>query len=468
MWLRYYFEALKTDRSFKKYLQRNHVDIHTLGAVLKRIIFVLSLIVALLGVRSEIAAGEPIRHFLLSCNTTPEIECIESITAINQDGFRATATNPAKSFIVHGDLNPTDTLEEWALPGFSFEGSARDRVVPRVIFRPLGSEQCAHGQCIEGIEELQIGIEASWLNRTPQEEKEFQIDLSRRGSQNLCGSVSAPRVCVRSHLFNSEVTFEISLRIPSDFVPAALLGSVKNLSFKTEANYSSINSTTFNRLSFIFTTQEMQNVLFSDQVPKPMETSDYADFITDRVNFWILGSRSSQSSALGKCSTVPFITVLSNSVFQSLPQWNSATDSIDVWLTAPHLQVDGELHKGYFEARVSKAMGKCLWNVDLSTKSIAKMSIAYSGESGQEVQTVSGKFDGENYILFAANFHYSMPKVSLKMENPSVESSSIPNPTKVTSKSAIKTRSILCVKGKQKKIVKGLNPKCPNGFKKAT
>jgi hypothetical protein len=310
---------------------------------------------------------------------------------------------------------------------------------------------------LTGLEELQFGMQASWLNATTEEWGKLAVDLSRRGNQYLCGTAKAPTKCNRNHNFNTEVTFEIVVRMPTEFEPAALLGSVKNLSFVKSSTTEKINGIPYRDLTVKFDPQVLQRPLFSEQVPDPMGTSQYADFVSDASNFWIVGSRSTQVSTLGKCAGVPFITILSNSIYQDLPVWNTSTQSIDVGLTAPHFNVDGSVQKGYFEATLSRAMGQCLWGIDLSTKSVAKMSITYSGESGQEVQTLSGRFDGDNFILFSANFHYSSPRISLKIQ----DAQSVPVKPAET-----KVKSINCVKGKLTKVIKGQNPKCPMGYKK--
>jgi hypothetical protein len=73
-----------------------------------------------------------------------------------------------------------------------------------------------------------------------------------------------------------------------------------------------------------------------------------------------------------------------------------------------------------------------------------------------EVLTISGKFDGKNYNLFSANFHYSSPTIAFKLvqESKPVAVSAVP----------IK-RTISCVKGKTTKKVTAEKPKCPKGFK---
>ena len=402
------------------------------------------------------AVEAPVRHFLMSCTNTPLIECIKSITAISPNGFKSKATKPLRSVQVIGGLNPIDTREEWEFPGFTFEGTAGNKAVPGIVYRPKGSEDCDAARCITGLEEIQIGMGASWLNATPEEWGKLTVDLTRRGNQYLCGTAKAPTKCSRNHNFNGDVSFEIVLRMPSDFEPAALLGSVKNLSFTKGSTTEIIDGISYRELSVRFDPQVIQRPLFSELVPDPMGTSQYADFVSDASNFWIVGSKSIQVSTLGKCAGIPFLTILSNSIYQDLPIWNPSTQSIDVSLTAPHFNVGGSIQKGYFEATISKAMGLCLWGVDLSKKSVAKISITYSGESGQEVQTLSGRYDGENYILFSANFHYSSPKISLRMQSAqAIQPENIkPN-----------VKSVKCVKGKVIKVIKGPSQKCPAGYK---
>lgn len=424
--------------------------------MLRRNALVFVIFISALQAAPSVAADKPVRHFVMSCAITPDIECIRSITAISPTGYKATSIKPERTVDVIGGLNPIDTREEWAFPGFTFEGTAGNHAVPGIVYRPMGSEDCDAARCITGLEELQFGIQASWLNATPEEWSRLSVDLSRRGNQYLCGTKEKPTTCNRNHNFNTPVSFEIRVRMPIEFEPAALLGSVKNLTFVKSSETEIINGITYRDLTVRFDPQVLQRPLFSNLIPDPMGTSQYADFQSDAANFWIVGSRSIQVNKLGACSSVPFITILSDSIYQDLPVWNKDNQSIDVGLTAPHFNVDGTIHKGYFEATISKAMGKCLWGIDLSTKSTAKMSITYSGESGQEVQTVSGRFDGENYILFSANFHYSSPMISLRMQDLSVA------PVQTIEN---KLKSISCTKGKVKKVISALKPKCPAGYK---
>ena len=397
------------------------------------------------------AVAAPTVYTMLSCETVSDRACIESIFATGKNGLTASVSKPSTTQVLGSGKN-AETYQEWVLPGFSFEGSSGNRVIPRIVYRPFGSETCNFEVCFVGLEEIQVGIEPSWLIRTDVDYKNQLMDLSRRGSQTLCGEISKPELCYRAFNFDTEVTFKIAMRVPSDFVSSAILGSVKNVSF-TELGSQKPG---YKTLSVTFSPQKLQRPLFSAQVPTPMKTSEYADFEADQSNFWIVGQRSIQSAKLGKCSNIPFITVLSNSIYQDLPVWNAVNQSVEVGLTAPHFTVAGELHKGYFEATISKEMGQCLWGIDLSKQAVAQMSISYPSETGVEVLTISGKFDGKNYNLFSANFHYSSPTIAFKLvqESKPVAVAAVP----------IK-KSISCIKGKVTKRVIAEKPKCPKGFK---
>jgi hypothetical protein len=412
-----------------------------------------ALIIALMP--SVNAAEVPKNYLMVSCDTTPDLACIKSITAYVKNLTPVVATKPVSSVVLN-DGRSLDTYQEWVFPGIKFEGSSNSRLIPRITFRPFGAEQCNFDVCFTGLEEIQVGVEPSWLITTDEDRRNLLMDLSHRGNQFLCGEKNSPSLCYRGFNFNQDISFEIKMFVPKEFRASAILGDAKNLSFNESGLVVSRNGAEFKEVVTKYQSQKTQRVLFSPQVPNPMATSPYADYESDRSGFWIVGQKSIQSAKLGKCSSVPFITVLSNSIYQDLPVWNSINQTVEVKLTAPHFTVKGDLHKGYFEATISKEMGQCLWGIDLSKQAVAQMSISYPAETGVEVLTISGKFDGKNYNLFSANFHYSSPTIAFKLiqESKPVAVAAVP----------IK-KTISCVKGKATKKVTAEKPKCPKGFK---
>lgn len=243
-----------------------------------RFLLILGLVLGTLPSHQAQAEGKPVRHFLVSCDSTPSVDCIKSITAFSASGESSKATKPARSQEIFGGLfGQADIREEWAFEGFQFEGTAGNRAVPGIIYRPKGSEDCDAARCITGLEELQIGMQASWWNATADEWKKLQVDLSRRGKQELCGPASAPTTCFRNHNFGIPVSFEIVMRMPVEFEPSALVGSVKNLKFTKSAKIEEINGVKYRDLTVKFDPQVLQRPLFQSRSliqwgPRSMQT----------------------------------------------------------------------------------------------------------------------------------------------------------------------------------------------------
>jgi hypothetical protein len=219
----------------------------------------------------------------------------------------------------------------------------------------------------------------------------------------------------------------------------------------------------------------VQRMLYTPLLSNPSQTSDYADFESDQTLVNIYSRRSSQGVALGSCSAIPSISVFSNSANASLPQWNPSTQTISLSLENSHFKADGSINTGFFQAAISSAIGKCLWGIDLSAQTKVEISITENdGADVQRVEIITGKYSNGMFYLSHSNFHYSSPRISLKlssgkMADPAPLLSPSPSPS-ATSK-ALPTlkpakKSILCQKGKVKKKVSSTNPKCPSGYKK--
>jgi hypothetical protein len=130
------------------------------------------------------AVAAPTVYTMLSCETVSDRACIEGIYATAKSGLTASVSKPLTTQVLGSGKN-AETYQEWVLPGFSFEGSSGNRVIPRIVYRPFGSETCNFEVCFVGLEEIQVGIEPSWLIRTDADYKNQLMDLSRRGSQTL-------------------------------------------------------------------------------------------------------------------------------------------------------------------------------------------------------------------------------------------------------------------------------------------
>lgn len=120
---------------------------------------------------------------------------------------------------------------------------------------------------------------------------------------------------------------------------------------------------------------------------------------------------------------------------------------------------------------------KCYYGLSTLPTS-ASVSITYGTGSEPKISTVDLKVTRDWVYLNASNFTYSSPTLKVKLVMPPAPTpvaTTAPvtpapvvapavTPAPVVAKPALK--SITCVKGKTKKVVKALSPKCPTGYKK--
>jgi hypothetical protein len=158
--------------------------------------------------------------------------------------------------------------------------------------------------------------------------------------------------------------------------------------------------------------------------------------------------------------------VMTNSTVYSAgpPQFNSGT--LDYQVAAPHYMSNGEVFKGQYNLVMRSDVARCIYKFS-SAPIQASLSIVNSNGSSQVATMVIGERGGWLY-LNANNFEFSSPLVRFTLSQdaapqPTPEMSATPKPL-----STSKKITIACSKGKTRKSVTGINPKCPNGYKKVS
>ena len=138
-----------------------------------------------------------------------------------------------------------------------------------------------------------------------------------------------------------------------------------------------------------------------------------------------------------------------------------------------HLKPDGSLNQGLIELQVPVEMAKCLWGVDLSRAVSASMSATYTDGSATQVISTKTSVRNNYYILSSYGFHYSSPLLKVKMQQDLTGGSgtialpiNLPTPTVQPVTQAQKKITITCIKNKMTKLVTGVKPVCPAGYKK--
>jgi hypothetical protein len=157
------------------------------------------------------------------------------------------------------------------------------------------------------------------------------------------------------------------------------------------------------------------------------------------------------------------------------PRFDAATGTLEYQVAAPHFEKDGVTpFKGSYDLAIRSDVARCIYGFT-SAPVQATISIL---SSGTEQKITSTTFKEENgWMNFSAkNFEFSSPKLMLKLtQNSPTEQVQTPAPKQSAtaaapaaspSRSAVKTSSITCSKGKLIKKISGISPKCPKGYAK--
>ena len=403
------------------------------------------------------------------CVLNDNLTCIKKISVITSSGKVLIAKLTGRNAGIEPELIG-GAYDEYQVDQIQFEDPANGKFIPRIVF-------------YADRDFYQIGIQPSWLDRDATSNSKFLIEMPNRPDNKLCGSVSQRDYCYRSANFIADIQFVIDIQVPSSFNPNWLTGSTKNVNVQTKDVGQKIG---FKLMTVSLGTLERQMDLFSDYYKSPIDAIDsspYADFLADWPNLWINGENFTSKIASPACSSTPYISITTNSIYQDFPAWNAKDSSIDIKLFAPHLKTDGTLNKGFYELKVTKDLAKCLWGIDVSSKTKASISISYTdGTADKSVESLQTSFKDGIFTVVASNFTFSSPTVKAKIgeelavignsnlpiaptvnQNEITKSNAIsPAPTKISPKKV----TISCIKGKIVKKITSVNPACPKGYRK--
>lgn len=414
---------------------------------------VITLFLIFTGLISPISAHAEWNGFtmLRDCKNTPNKPCIQSITATTSDGRAVNAVLTGRTAVGDGTA-PANIDDEYQLPGLSFEAPAGDKMIARLFY---------DGTMFQTV------FEASWLDRRAENLKDFAILSPHRSTAFNCGTPENRVVCYRNINFNQDLTFNEVIRVPKAFITAYVNARTDSISYKTGINPVTIEGVDYASIDLTIHVTKKAQVLFSDLLPNPLATSDWADTEIDQTIANFYSSQNPTAQRLGSCSGIPAISVISNGLNPEVPAWDQTSQSMSVQISGPHYKINGELNAGFFQARISKEIAKCLWNLDVSSATKAQITLSDQGVNGSNtIETIAGSYDGQDYVLTDANFHYSSPRISFKLITETTPAVITDPGSKDSSKPVIQKKQIVitCVKGKLVRKVTALNPKCPLGY----
>jgi hypothetical protein len=173
------------------------------------------------------------------------------------------------------------------------------------------------------------------------------------------------------------------------------------------------------------------------------------DTATEVHTYWNLTSIStgSQNSCLKDTSKlVGFVTTNAMAYSGSAPTWDGS--SLEYKVAGLHYLPDGKtLTSGTYDLAMRSETARCLYGFSKAPIS-ASISVV-SADGVQKVATTTLREKDGWLYLAAYGFTFSAPTIKIKL----------------TQAKAKKSKSLTCYKGKQSKVIKGVNPKCPAGYK---
>ena len=183
------------------------------------------------------------------------------------------------------------------------------------------------------------------------------------------------------------------------------------------------------------------------------------DKATVNPSFWHMGTMSNWnngSTANNPCFTsktnlVGIVTTNATQFLEGPPAFNAGTGSLDYQVAAPHFTPTGEVFAGTYDLVMSSEVARCLYKFSSAP---VKATVSIAGDNGSQVATtILNEKDGW-LRLGAYGFTFSNPTIRVKLTQDA------------SAKSAAKTTTITCIKGKTTKQVTAAKPTCPSGYKK--
>ena len=394
-------------------------------------------------------AVEPLRP-ILSCLTNPEQACIQQINVVTAEGKIHKSTlskeriSEVRTYAAASVLNANWQLYDVAEVSINGKNLGGQFLI-RPFYFPLGNSDCFYTPCIEGSQYLEFALNP----------------IMRDGISTLA---------------DLGYKYEIFFSVPESFLMTSSNGrGVRTI----ELSRSNVFPIVTGYKNYRLIVEPMAYSEFPSEDWRKGILKEQASRESDQAAIWFWGSEDKRMKAYGQCKNLESMSVTGNVFWLGEPIWNPITKSIEVWARAPHLKSDGTLNQGYFQARVSTGMARCLWNVDLSKSVEAKISLSYEEGKKVQVETWSGNLVGDEFVLTVSGIHFSSPTIAFKLEEKlNLDVSPTPiliepeevkaNVVKPIVKNTAKkiSNTITCIKGKTSKKVTGVNPKCPTGYKK--
>ena len=217
---------------------------------------------------------------------------------------------------------------------------------------------------------------------------------------------------------------------------------------------------------------------YSKQMPENQRPAkaDYDGILSD-IFIHHAGIDAQHSYFPPVCADQGYTVQSNNTNATGEPSWDAKDETLIFGIFAPHLTAQGELNKGYFKFWTSDKFLNCKFPTNtLSASPNLNVQILYEDGTQAVATTQVTHKDGKIFVL-AAGFHFSSPKIVITPDKTAIAPikeaakptpSASPSPSATPTATAAKKISITCMKGKTKKTVSAVKPTCPAGYKKVS
>jgi hypothetical protein len=198
----------------------------------------------------------------------------------------------------------------------------------------------------------------------------------------------------------------------------------------------------------------------------------YKDKATTTDSFWSFKTLQQDGSMndVMKCSASDSALsglVTTNALTYSAgpPTYDKSSGSLNYKVASPHFEADGTtIAMGSYDLALRSDVARCIYGFSRAPIS-AEISITSQDGERKVATTLVNERNGWLY-LSAKGFTFSSPVINVKLTQEK-EVAPAPTASPDATKTVAKVVKITCVKGKSKKVVSGVKPACPTGYKKA-
>lgn len=399
---------------------------------------------------------------LVKCLTAAQLDCIERVLIRHPDGKVQEAQYVTTRFVPFPDENGQKVLYGDVIFDFNVGSATGPLRRLRISTHVITPAATFNGK----------NAAAYWMMLQRE-----QLPYEKLSAGGTCTPVT-PKGCVSYPALDTDDEFHVYMRT-SWLKPVAAGGEATNFNM----DYRKIKG----GMQWHFSGGEFLQSVFKDSsklVPstQPGNESMQPDALNPALYFVLdhAGKDLNSSYWDPKCADYGFTRTMSNAPLAGQLFWDYTTQTLNLNVYGPHLNVLGERNTGAFYTKFQKAWLDCRFPGNtLSTAT--KIVVQVINENGTpQVATSSVSIKEGTIELSVYGFHFSSPtikasraldagtspvaKVLYQDDWQNDISNLLPGAPKTPVKPVMKT--ITCTKGSVTKKVSALKPTCPKGYKK--